>query len=234
MAHTRFSQFFSMLQDPPALSHVFYPWSMVDEQNDADSEAPKVRMRHLRHYMEVRKEKCKYILVGEAVGYQGGHFSGIPMTSERILLGYQRDRGIHPEDVLPGLRPRRTSSPERMKKGFTEPTATIVWEAIVKSPCSPQSVVLWNAFPWHPYEEHKGLLSNRKPTVHEMEAGLDILRVFVGLFDSRIIAVGRVAERWLKEVGMRCRSVRHPAQGGGQTFRSQISRILREGHTASR
>jgi hypothetical protein len=150
------------------------------------------------------------------------------MTSERILLGYQRDRGIDPENVLPGLEPRRTSRPEKMKRGFTEPTATIVWGAITKAPCGPRAVVLWNAFPWHPYDERKGLLSNRKPTVREMEVGLDILGRLVTVFDTaQVVAMGRVAERWLNELGVRCRPVRHPSQGGAADFRSQIASILK-------
>jgi hypothetical protein len=222
------SRFFPLLIEAPPLPRVFNPWSMMDEQSDVGPEAPDVRLRQLKHYMGVREGRARYLLVGEAVGYQGGHFSGIPMTSERILLGYHRDKGIDPDHVLPGLEPRRTSRPEKMEKGFTEPTATIVWETIVKAPCGHQAVVLWNAFPWHPFDERRGLLSNRKPTVREMEKGLKILHHLVTVFQgAQVVAIGRVAERWLNELGLHCKPVRHPAQGGAPDFRAQIDPVLK-------
>ena len=72
-------------QSPPGA--VFNPWWQVDKQNDRGRNAPVIRRNHLRAYLRKRLGKAKVIVIGEALGYRGGHFSGIPMTSERILLG---------------------------------------------------------------------------------------------------------------------------------------------------
>jgi len=131
---------------------------------------------------------------------------------------------------LPGLKPERTSKPEKMPNGFTEPTATIVWQALLQLPLSPQEFVLWNAFPWHPFDNARGMLSNRKPTTREMMQGLDILQDFFRLFPGNtVVAVGKVAEIWLKKLGIDVLAVRHPAQGGANQFKAQIAELLGKG-----
>jgi hypothetical protein len=111
---------------------VFNPWDERDRDNDLDEKGADVRRRQLQCYLEERLGFADTVLVAEAVGYQGGHFSGVPMTSERLLLGGLRHKGIMPEMAFPGISPQRTSQPEVQKNGFTEPTATIVWGFLVE------------------------------------------------------------------------------------------------------
>jgi hypothetical protein len=221
------SDFLSILTRSGSGEAVFNPWVDVDKENDRGSCAPSIRRAHLVHYLESRLEKAQYLLIGEAVGYQGGHFSGIPMTSERILMGYQKDKGIWPEHVLPNLKPQRTSKPDKKAHGFSEPTATIVWQTILESGCDPLWVVLWNAYPWHPFDPSKGMLSNRKPTVKETSGALQSLNIFLELYPrTMVIATGKVAEDQLRKLNVNCYCVRHPAQGGASMFRNQCLKLL--------
>jgi uracil-DNA glycosylase len=214
------------LESSPRKRGVFNPWFQRDVKNDAFPQAPDIRRAQLVHYLESRSS-ARLLLIGEALGYQGGHFTGMAMTSERILLGHMVDRGISPTHVLPGLTPRRTSRPDLRPSGFSEPTATIVWTAALRSGLGPFDFVLWNAFPWHPFHPAKGMLSNRRPATREMAAS-PCLEIFLDLFpEATVIAVGKVSDASLKTLGVTCRTVRHPAQGGAEIFRSQLRKIAR-------
>src|SRR5690242_7877477 len=100
--------FLRLLRKSPS-GAVFNPWWEVDEENDIGRHAPAIRRRQLRAYLRKRVGKAKLALIGEALGCRGGHFSGIPMTSERILLGKKKHDGIEPEQVFSSIKPRRTS-----------------------------------------------------------------------------------------------------------------------------
>lgn len=216
-----------LLLHSPKSDTVFNPWVQVDPENDLGPESPVVRKRQLRHYLRVRLGIARYLMIGEAVGYRGGHFSGIPMTSERILLGYLSRKGIRAEHVLPGLSPRRTSRPDLMPLGFSEPTATIVWGTLLGAGVNPLDFVLWNTFAWHPFHASRGFLSNRKPRRGEVGPGVRILEAFIDLFsECTLIAVGRVAEEALDRLDLAFHAVRHPAQGGSKRFRDQIQAIV--------
>ena len=208
---------------------VFNPWWEVDEQNDVGYNAPAIRRNQLRAYLEERLGKSKVAIIGEALGYRGGHFSGIPMTSERILLGKKKGSGIELEHVFSSIKPRRTSKPKSCPDGFSEPTATIVWSTLLRLGLKPQQFVLWNAFPWHSFDPRRGMLSNRMPNKSERSAGLAVLKAFLDLFPcDEIVALGNVAVSQLKEMNVECQGVRHPASGGAKLFREQIGRILQK------
>jgi uracil-DNA glycosylase len=208
---------------------VFNPWWQIDRQNDIGTNAPIIRRRHLRAYLRKRLDKAKLVVIGEALGYRGGHFSGIPMTSERILLGKKREEGIAPEHVLSSIKPRRTSKSRVCTNGFSEPTATIVWSSLLRFGLKPEEFVLWNAFPWHSFDPRRGLLSNRMPNKSERSAGLSLLKAFLDLFPcEEIVALGNVAASQLKELNVESQGVRHPASGGARRFRQQIRTIVNE------
>jgi uracil DNA glycosylase superfamily protein len=210
-------------QSPPGA--VFNPWWQVDRQNDIGRNAPAIRRRHLGAYLHKRLGKVQLVVIGEALGYRGGHFTGIPMTSERILLGKKETAGIKPEHVFSSFNARRTSKREQCPDGFSEPTATIVWSSLLRLGLKPEEFVLWNAFPWHSFDPRRGLLSNRMPNKSEQATGLSVLHAFLNLFPcEEIVALGNVAASQLKELNVESHRVRHPASGGAKLFRQQIAK----------
>ena len=223
-------EFISLLKQSPPLKGIFNPWRDVDRENDRDTGAPEIRTNQLRHYLLKRLGKARYLLVAEAVGYQGGHFSGIPMTSERILLGYKKEDGILPQHVLAWLEPQRTSKPDIIPKGFSEPTATVVWGTLLGLGLEPTDFVLWNVFPWHPYDLRRGVLSNRRPRVEELKYGLPALKKFLEIFrGGRVVALGKISAGTFTELGIACHEVRHPANGGAGAFRTKMALLLSAG-----
>ncbi len=219
--------FIKSLKNSPKKSGIFNPWWESDKDHDISVKAPAIRRRQLFHYLSERAGKAKYLLLGEAIGYQGGHFTGIPMTSERILLGGHKTRGILPEHVFTGIKPKRTSKASLKPLGFTEPTGTIVWGQIAQTNFSPEDFVIWNAFPWHPYKPSAGLLSNRTPASDEFQTGTDILKQLVKIVGTeKIIAVGEKSYAILNQLGFRSIKVRHPANAGARKFRQQFTKMM--------
>ncbi len=229
MSCKKIDDFLRLLKESPS-SAVFNPWWQVDEQNDIGRNAPEIRRKQLRAYLRKRLRKANVAIIGEALGYRGGHFSGIPMTSERLLLGRSKGFALEPNDLFSSIKPRRTSKPEKWPDGFSEPTATIVWIALLRLGLKPDQFVLWNAFPWHSFDRRRGMLSNRTPNESERSAGLLVLKAFLELFPcEQIVALGKIAAAQLEELGVdasRVCGIRHPASGGAKLFRQQIAKIV--------
>ncbi len=228
MSARRIENLIQQLRNMPAASRgrAFNPWWEVDPKHDASPAAPQIRRENLKSYLSARLKSARICLVGEALGYRGGHFSGIAMTSERILLGGFESFNIRPEQVVP-VNPRRTSKPELFPDGFSEPTATIVWKQMTSLEILPNEFVIWNIFAWHPFEPRKGMLSNRRPSDKEFQDGLAVFDSFRKLFpDVRYFAVGKMAEAGLGQYCVDCTPLRHPAQGGSVIFRRQLAENL--------
>ena len=211
--------------------NVFNPWNEFDASCDIGERAPVIRSENLRRYLELRPNP-KYLFIAEALGYQGGHFSGIAITSERILLGEHPD--VDPKTVLGDWHYERTSDVNssmlnrtQKLKGFNEPTDTVVWNAIASHGLKTFECVLWNIFPFHPHQEGK-LLTNRTPNTSELDIGVeyakDLLEMYPGM---KIIAIGANAAKTLKRYGFACEEVRHPSMGGANKFREQVNEILK-------
>ena len=204
------SDFFRLLQQP-AGEHVFNPWRDRDAGTDAAADAPAARIARLRAHLDA---DARWLLLGEAAGYQGAHVSGIPFTSERLML-----EGAIPRIALGG---RRLSTRPRP---WSEPSATTVWGTL-HALGRAQDTLLWNAFPWHPHRP--GLpQTNRAPTPAERRAGLPVLLALLAAFPGvRCFAVGRNAETSLAEVGVAATPLRHPSMGGASRFRDGLHAAL--------
>jgi uracil-DNA glycosylase len=208
----RLERFFQLLRQPAGTA-TFNPWRDHDPGTDALAGAAAARCERLRAFLVTRPH---WLLLGEASGYQGAHVSGIPFTSERLLL-----EGAIPRVDIGG---RRLST--RLRP-WSEPSATTVWGTL-HALGRAETTLLWNAFPWHPHRP--GLLqSNRTPTPAERRAGIPVLEALLAAFPAvRCLAVGRLAAQSLAESGIAATPVRHPSMGGATAFRDGLRRALAE------
>lgn len=191
--------------------NVFNPWDDCDSLDywKGHYNPPVERQQRLAAHFDCRAE---YLLIGEAPGYQGCRFSGIPFTSERL---------IH-EGKIPRVPATRfTTRP----KPWSEPSATIVWGALHELGIA-QTTVLWNAFAWHPHNTGRPL-SNRTPTREEFcVASGTLCKVLQQFVYARVVAVGENASRILQVLGQPHAKVRHPANGGAPKFREGLREIV--------
>lgn len=209
---------------------VFNPWTDWDSSCDIGAQAPVIRSANLRRYLELRKQ-ARYLFIAEALGYQGGHFSGIAITSERIILGNHPD--VEQKSVLGDWTYQRTSNPEspllnntQKRLGFNEPTDTVVWNALNSHELAANDVILWNIFPFHPYKEGK-LLTNRTPSIPELDVGIEYAKMLLALVPGmQIVAIGQKAATTLGRYGVDCMAVPHPSMGGANRFRAAVAGLF--------
>jgi hypothetical protein len=211
---------------PREPAHVFNPWRDSD-QRDAPprASAPQRRLGNMQAYLEARARSARVLLLGEAPSHRGCRFTGIAFCSE-VELTHKRD--------LVARRPLELTSACATEKPMRERSAAVIWDELERGGCA-REVVLWNAFPWHPYRAAdddgagpSGPSSNRKPKRTEVEQGRAALEALLACFSHKlsIFAVGKVAEDALRTWdGAACAGyIRHPAQGGETLFRAQFRR----------
>jgi hypothetical protein len=228
MAHA-IDDFLGILQAGPSdATCVFNPWRDSDDRDASPRrEMPAHRRENMAAYLEARRTHARVLLVGEAPSHRGCRFTGIAFCSETELL-QKRDLVAHRELAL--------TSRDAKVKPQRERSAHVIWDEIERAG-SPFGIVLWNAFPWHPYQPEEGgpldgpcgPSSNRKPRLKEVAQGRDAFEALMRCFTRRpaVFAVGKVAQdalaRW---GGVRCAGyIRHPAQGGEALFRDQFRRL---------
>jgi hypothetical protein len=195
---------------PSRRSTLFNPWrDHCDE--DEPCNGPDAKLARLAAHLDCDP---KFILCGEAAGYQGCRHSGIAFTSERLLLDGQIPR-------VPRMSHRLTSK----RRPYSEPSATIVWRELHNLGIE-NCTILWNALPMHPHKPGKKQ-SNRTPTSAEIEKGKPALEILIKGFPSaKVVAVGRKAEKSLKSMNVTAGYVRHPANAGATAFRLQLKRLV--------
>ena len=173
--------------------------------------AARRRRGNLEAYLE-RVGVPRLVLLGEALGFRGGRFSGIAFTSERQLAGPVGR-------LLPWAGRPSFQATSRNPDLWLEPSGSVVWDALGGDA---RGALLWNAFPWHPYAE-RGPLSNRTPERRLVAANLDVLEALLAeLGGVRVLAVGRTAQAALATLGVAAPALRHPAYGGAGLFRRQL------------
>ncbi len=184
----------------------------VDATNQyADDGTPgnTIRRDNLRRALEqARARRPRLMLVGEAPGYLGARRTGVPFTSERLLL-----EGIEPPGLFGVARGFACATDDG--RISAEQTATIVWREVQSLDIV---IVGWNAYPFHPHRPGNPQ-SNRPPRAAEVRQGQPFLAAIRVLFpDILVVAMGNTAARALGWLDLPHIKVRHPAQGGARRF----------------
>lgn len=195
---------------PTGVPNMFNPWKETCEF-DATGNTPAEKIGRLAQHLST---DAKFVLVGEAPGYQGCRYSGVPFTSERLLI----------DGAIPRVSP--TSRLSMRGRPFSEPSATIVWGALWNLGMESRTV-LWNAVQLHPHKAGN-VWSNRAPTPSELAYGQPTLLLLKEHFSSAIfVAVGEKAEAALINAGVKpAAKIRHPANGGATLFAKGLRSLV--------
>ena len=196
------SELVAQLADVPGSDRLFNPYGSPDSPQAA------IRRANLTRYLkDMLARRPNTLMLFEAPGYRGCALTGIPVTSERIMLaGIPKwglfGNGYHPTSGQP--------------RGVSEMTATILWAALEEH--FARSPLIWNSVPLHPHKPSQPQ-SNRAPTSSEQVMGLAFVEQVIQLYGiERSFAVGRTAQKALAALGRKAISLRHPSQGGKPEF----------------
>lgn len=192
------------------LEGVFNPYRDRCDQYDL-ADGPAVRRRNLRSYLEaIRELGTDTLWMGRDLGYRGGRRTGLAFTDENNLSVLAAS--------YPGARPSKAT----IGPVVAERTATEIWTLLQQLESPP---MLWNVFPFHPHEVGEPL-SNRRYKAKELNAVHEINRTLIDwLGISRIICVGRDAQKYASTLGVDVEVVRHPSYGGVVEFRQGIRKL---------
>lgn len=212
MQPQKYNQLFHLLTEYPGSSLALNQYRDVHPELDLPHGA-EIRRENLRCYLESfdQHSGVRFVLVGEAAGYAGCRFSGIPFTGEVQLSGPAR------LSWTVGKKLARSSTAD---SPWAERSAKMVWETLGER----RDCVLWNAFPWHPFGP-SGPLSNRPPG-SDLHHGHSVLDCLLSLYpDAQAYAIGRVAQRTLKHIGLEAPYIRHPSRGGKAKFVAGVTAL---------
>lgn len=211
-------QFILILENIPKYKNCFNPFNSDNDKKDI------LRKNNLRLYLTKMKEiNPNTIIIREAPGYLGIPFSGVPLSSENIIINndhflYGTSKGY--------CRISECETP------VYEKTANTIWNILLSyKNIKKNTPLLWNAFPLHPHKPGK-LLSNRTPSKHEIDNLSYILRFLLNdLFPSinKVIALGRKTESIIKKIDHNYDYlyIRHPSHGGSKKCKAQFEEYFK-------
>lgn len=166
------------------------------------------------YLQRMAERRPRLLLLGEAPGYRGCRVTGVPFTSESLLLAEECPFGLF--GAAAGFR----GGGGRWRQ---EATATAVWHTLAGLNVLP---LLWNAFPYHPHLPEQPD-TNRPPTTAELALGREVVILLLDLFAiEQVIAVGNKAAAALGQWGIAAPKVRHPSHGGQVVFRRELGALL--------
>lgn len=179
-----------------------------------DAATNDIRRKNLTEYLTiVHKARPSVLIVGEAPGYRGTRRTGVPFSSEKIVLSH------------PFFTSRATFAIEHVGAPTAESSASIVWKTMDELGFYP---LIWAAFPFHPHEPGD-TESNRAPTKDELLLGQGFLKDLMEIFSiTEVVAIGRAAEKTLGMIDIiPTAQIRHPSHGGANLFRKGLADFAR-------
>lgn len=209
---SKFKEFIEDLASTKVPKNVYNQYSYENTENS-------IRRNNLLIYLkQMEKTKPKLMLVAEAPGYRGSRLTGVPFTSEHLLMN-----NIDGLDLFG--REKGYELVKEKDKLLKQATTTIIWYELVKHDITP---LTWNAFPFHPFKENNEA-SNRTPLKKELLIGEKFITELIEMFEiETVVAVGRKSEESLLKLDINCVRVRHPAQGGKSEFIKGMEKIIQE------
>lgn len=177
-----------------------------DEVSGVDREGgARTRCENLRRYLESFAAAPQTLAVGEAPGWRGCRFTGIPFTSEALIANEGWPFAVERTSLL--------------QLPACEPTATMFWRTA--GPWTGR-ILAWNCIPLHPHLPGQPL-TNRSPAPAEIRHYLPQLAALVELLKPRqILAIGLCAQSAMKRAGIPFIPIRHPSHGGARQFSNNL------------
>lgn len=192
-----------------SLEHVFNPYSDTCDVHDRPH-AAATRRKNLRTYLACAEALgIDTIWMGRDLGYRGGRRTGLALTDEYHLPDMAA--------VYPGC------DAAQVTKGpaIAERTAAEIWAVLPLLDLPP---LLWNVFPFHPYEPDQHF-TNRKFSASELAKVDDLNACLIGwLGIKRIVGIGQDAAHYASRFDVEVVTIRHPSYGGTTDFREGMRR----------
>lgn len=185
-------------------------------------QAACIRRQNLEAYLEHFTHKPATLILGEAPGWRGCRFSGVPFTSEAQLTSEELPFFGKSTSRLMVGKASEGKTDQRASintASCREASATIFWRELTSYS---QQFLVWNVFPFHSHNPGEPQ-SNRKPGWVETQSHLSCLQQLISYLEpERILAVGNFAQQVLKRQTIPCLAVRHPSHGGAHLFKEQV------------
>lgn len=202
MFETQITEFIEDLAKHKLTPNVKNPWDYSRPENE-------IRRKNLLGYFKkMYKLKPTILLIGEAPGYRGCGRVGMPFASEKLVLSHSFFEDKDMFDI------------ENKEVPIAEASASIVWKTFDTLNFYP---LMWATFPYHPHKPGNAL-TNRAPKPEEILLGKQFITRLMDIFSiKKVVAVGRVAEGTLRDLGIEAPAVRHPSHGGATLFAHGIA-----------
>lgn len=188
---------------------LFNPWRNTTD-TDISPQMPQIRQNLLKQHLSCATPRL--IIVNDALNYYGSRQTGVPLTSEYLVLNHR----------IPRLScdHRMTNTPNM----FNDPSAGFFWQLLHRHSLA-ERTLCWDLLPFQPYRPSTGL--NRTPKPDELDVGMawidELLRAFAG---TPVLAVGARVRDELKKLGVRdAINTPHPSRGGVPKTKAAIEEI---------